>query len=232
LLVNYQVGSLISDTIQPDRSRQQAVDLVEDFANQDTYRALAANALADEDLASYNLYLNQVISQNPCEDDWETISGLLETLEIQNRTIHQMTSTELQTVQTIADLNSDCQAVSNARAILRQVLHLEYPIVLDFGSLRSTTQPETPVIYSEIQLGHAIPNPSTGIVSIPYNLNHQPRGWIKVVDITGRVVIEQPLVQNQGLVEVDLSSYANGTYVYQITYESQVLATEKLILVK
>jgi hypothetical protein len=55
LLVNYQVGSLISDTIQPDRSRQQAVGLVEDFANQDTYRALAANALADEDLASYNL---------------------------------------------------------------------------------------------------------------------------------------------------------------------------------
>jgi hypothetical protein len=156
----------------------------------------------------------------------------LETLEIQNRTIHQMTSTELQTVQTIADLNSDCQAASNARAILRQVLHVEYPIVLDFGSLRSTTQPETPVIYSEIQLGHAIPNPSTGIVSIPYNLNHQPRGWIKVVDITGRVVIEQPLVQNQGLVEVDLSNYANGVYSYQLWAGANLLQSAKLVISK
>jgi hypothetical protein len=156
----------------------------------------------------------------------------LETLEIQNRTIHQMTSTELQTVQTIADLNSDCQAVSNARAILRQVLHLEYPIVLDFGSLRATSQLKIPTVYNEVKLGHAMPNPSTGLVSIPYNLDHQLNGWIKVVDITGRIVIEQPLVQNQGLVEVDLSNYANGVYSYQLWTGNALLQSAKLVISK
>ncbi|MFT7612427.1 MAG: hypothetical protein ACI9J3_001387 [Parvicellaceae bacterium] len=138
-MLNYQVGEYLLDTLTPDSSRLLALALSEEFANQDVLRSLSSEALADDDITSYNFFANQIISENTCEDDWEIIAGLLATLQVQNRTVFELTTTEIATVQSIADQDFKCLATSNARAILKQVLRIEYPIEFNINSVRSAS---------------------------------------------------------------------------------------------
>jgi hypothetical protein len=143
-------------------------------------------------------------------------------------------TTEIATVQSIADQDFKCLATSNARAILKQVIRKEYPIEFNINSVRSAPSTVNQESFSkpDLLLGNAMPNPTTGIVTIPYDLGKLDQGMLKIVDITGRIVNTQLINQSQGLLEVDLSNFANGVYSYQLWIDNGLFQSMKLVLQK
>jgi hypothetical protein len=67
---------------------------------------------------------------------------------------------------------------------------------------------------------------------IPYHLGGFTKGEIKVADITGRIVLMQPIRQDEGLINIDLSNFANGVYSYQLWSQGHLLTSQKLVLNK
>ena len=66
--------------------------------------------------------------------------------------------------------------------------------------------------------GMAYPNPTTDMVSV--SLNAEGNATLVVTDITGKVVLSEAIVLNNGKSNIDLSTIESGIYVFNILTES------------
>lgn len=79
----------------------------------------------------------------------------------------------------------------------------------------------------ESSVAPAYPNPASSNVCVPYNVEGQ--GNVVVCDIMGRKVMEQA-VCGEGEVRFDVSSLANGIYLYGIEKNGARTAMRKLVV--
>ncbi len=70
------------------------------------------------------------------------------------------------------------------------------------------------------------PNPSTGVVTI--SSQNSALNAVKVYDEFGKLVLEQKLDQKEN--EIDLSKYANGTYMFRIASENGKEILRKIVV--
>jgi len=75
------------------------------------------------------------------------------------------------------------------------------------------------------------PNPAKGEVNIAFPLNEYDTGSVYVHDKFGRLVKEYDLaqVQNQA---IGLTTFANGIYQVSVVVDGQVMATDKLVVIR
>lgn len=77
------------------------------------------------------------------------------------------------------------------------------------------------------------PNPSSGIYTISYSLDHQAELQLSVIDLVGRqVTSEVQLNALTGTRTIDLSAEADGVYLLRIVKDGEHMMQERLILVK
>ncbi len=235
VLINTLITDYLNDTIDPDQGKLAAEGLLEAYSNEQATRTLAAQALSDGDLVRYQQFSSQVNNQGTCELNLETLNDILEQLETDGRTIYELSVTELTTIRNISSGDAICIATSNAKTIRRLVDGYDELIIVDLeGDYKSLPQRNSQhsITQSRVMLGEPFPNPTTGIVAVPFTLGTLTNGEIVVTDIAGRVVISQGLSQKEGITNLNLSPYANGVYNYQLWANGIMLQTKKLILNK
>ncbi|MCB9204173.1 MAG: HYR domain-containing protein [Flavobacteriales bacterium] len=77
------------------------------------------------------------------------------------------------------------------------------------------------------------PNPSNGVYTIKYSLDHQAQLQLTVIDLVGRQVTNEiQLTALSGTRNIDLSGQADGVYILRIVKDGQHMMQERLILVK
>lgn len=72
------------------------------------------------------------------------------------------------------------------------------------------------------------PNPNNGIFTLNYSARSKA-GSLEIRDVTGGLVLVQPIANMSGPVAVDLSSYQNGLYLVQVLYADGTRARERLV---
>jgi hypothetical protein len=89
------------------------------------------------------------------------------------------------------------------------------------------------VDFEGIDLINTYPNPSNGIVNFVIYSSIQSNYLVTLTDCLGRVILTQPLEikVGQNLYTADLTGYAKGSYIIQITSEQQVLHISKLFYI-
>ncbi len=77
------------------------------------------------------------------------------------------------------------------------------------------------------------PNPSTGLYTLSYSMDHQATLQLSVIDLMGRPVSESVRLNTlSGIRTIDLSSEANGVYMLRIVIDGEHTIQQRLMLVE
>ncbi len=99
------------------------------------------------------------------------------------------------------------------------VLHLRYNV--------------TPVGIAESHnaiLGEPYPNPATNNFSVAYSFADNIGGTVNVTDLTGKVVYTLSLAPQNGILNIETSSWAKGVYMLSLTDENGMAARRKIVV--
>ncbi len=80
-------------------------------------------------------------------------------------------------------------------------------------------------------ISKSYPNPTSGLLNLEINLTKSSDVMVKVLNTLGQIVLQKSITRyNSGisLIEIDLSSIANGVYLYTVEAENKVVS-DKLI---
>ncbi|MBK9291344.1 MAG: T9SS type A sorting domain-containing protein [Bacteroidetes bacterium] len=99
-----------------------------------------------------------------------------------------------------------------------------------FFTVEFFVQPSS-IIEQTNRLGNAAPNPARESVKIDYQIQPQSgSASIRLSNLLGQTVMEQPLNNFQGSVQLNLSGLQEGVYFYSLVINNQVSSTRKLII--
>jgi len=100
----------------------------------------------------------------------------------------------------------------------------------DTLSLNITTLNSEPQ-QTKFELFQNEPNPANGKTKIRYSINKATKGKFQLLDISGRIVLEQSLNSYSGMNEIVLetSQFSKGIYYYRVDF-GEVSKTRKLII--
>jgi hypothetical protein len=116
-------------------------------------------------------------------------------------------------------LNTDCES-----------------IIAD-NSVSNTDEPDTTAVPSlAAYLGDPVPNPAFTETNISYVIpSNAQKASIVVYDIVQGRTIEEFVLGTQagyGMIDIDLSSYSNGMYVYSLIVDENPVDNKKMIVIK
>lgn len=104
------------------------------------------------------------------------------------------------------------------------------------GSHEITYDPNAPCLVGIEEHGitmDVFPNPSTGMFTVSYSLDHQMNVELTVFDLVGTRVSNDVLISVQsGTKVIDLSQQAEGVYLLRITLGNNKVLQQRLVLVK
>jgi hypothetical protein len=152
----------------------------------------------------------------------------LVTAKEQNRTIEQLTATELQTVETVAI--SETKVANNAQGITNKNPNrfIEHPIVKiqNSSSLRLAKESvkentiTTPIF-------KVFPNPSNGIIYIQTAEKNNTDYNLEIINMYGQQIVTQQLTSES----VSVQDFATGIYFVRIVKTNgEVVYTQHLVL--
>lgn len=67
---------------------------------------------------------------------------------------------------------------------------------------------------------NAYPNPATSFINLPYELNNDETSTMNIYDINGRLIEQKPIGYHFRNLELNVSNYKAGTYIYEYNGES------------
>ena len=77
-----------------------------------------------------------------------------------------------------------------------------------------------------------IPNPATSQTTIYYNLNNSKNPELKIYNVVGKLIKTEQLAYKSTNTTIDLNSFDNGTYFYQLSGEGYHSSTKKMVVLK
>ncbi len=119
-------------------------------------------------------------------------------------------------------------AVYGARVMLNLDItdYYEEP-ELRLRSIKNTNQNLNPNYNGQI-----VPNPNTGSMKYIWNFSPQTKGLFKIYDLVGNLVKTIVLNPNQKEVDINLSDFSEGIYLYKANIDDSIHDTGKIILQK
>ena len=73
---------------------------------------------------------------------------------------------------------------------------------------------------------NAYPNPATSFINLPYELNNGETSTINIYDINGRLIEQKPIGYHFKNLELNVSNYKTGTYIYEYNGKSNRLVVQ------
>jgi photosystem II stability/assembly factor-like uncharacterized protein len=160
---------------------------------------------------------------------------LLLNVNAQGRNVYTLNEEEWPTIRAIALTGTT--AASSARGILTLVKgeymlpYIERTEDAGSASIVKTGVTEKTNFKNASQLT-LYPNPTDKSITIMVNAAIDPaNAKVKVIDITGRVVLEKRLYQINGKIELSTANLVEGTYMIQLYTNNTLLEKKKLIIV-
>jgi hypothetical protein len=95
----------------------------------------------------------------------------------------------------------------------------------------NSNSPANTIILSNISLEQNTPNPVKGITTIRYNMPNK-NAQLNVTDGSGKLIKQIQLNEGAGSVNIDCSSFSEGTYYYSIVADGKILDNKKMVVVK
>lgn len=86
------------------------------------------------------------------------------------------------------------------------------------------------VAESNVNLGHAYPNPASSTVHFDYSFDGNSTVNAVVYNLLGQEVRVQPLLGNQGRINIDVTDFQPGIYFCSIQVDNATVSTEKFIV--
>lgn len=91
----------------------------------------------------------------------------------------------------------------------------------------------TEMVLSNNHLGQSQPNPAAAAASIRYRLPAIAKNaQLTVTDISGKTIKQISLPAGNGVVNIDASELANGTYIYNLVVDGKVMETKKMVVAR
>ena len=69
-------------------------------------------------------------------------------------------------------------------------------------------------------------------MTLNYKLNAGEIGELRIMDVTGRLIVKYTLNNNENLLHINQTTLDNGMYLYQVLTDGRIINADKLILVK
>jgi hypothetical protein len=66
----------------------------------------------------------------------------------------------------------------------------------------------------------AYPNPATSFINLPFELNKGETSTMNIYDINGRLIEQKPIGYHFKNLELNVSNYKAGTYIYEYNGKS------------
>jgi hypothetical protein len=186
--------------------------------------------LAAADYNGAQSLLNAVSPNNIIEQNFMDIDNMV--IKLQND------SPSNNDINTITNVAKQCPLTGGSvvwRA--RALLNTYYGTVVSFPDVCATAgnglrMAETNNIesVSNNQLVTVYPNPTTGKITIDYNL--QSNGQLHITDITGKLIYTQMLNAAEKTIDINMESLMNGVYLYTLTNEKGLVKTGRIVILK
>ncbi len=173
-------------------------------------------------------------------DQFCRLQELLISLKQQTKSIFGITTNtavanELQQMAACATRSCN-DAYANAQALLQQVLnykHYEYMSLPNTipSSQRMGDIANEPSTASNANVFNLYPNPSSGNTNLYLSKNTSlVNAEVIIIDITGKVVLTQPLNKDNAIHVLPTQGFARGLYLVTILTEGKVIDKQKLII--
>lgn len=219
-------------------SKETAIQILETLNTPEANQALVSTYLADGDLAAATTKLAQIPVDNPTMADWVDLTNIQIDIATNNKTIFDLSASQQQAVQIIANKCPASLATANAQAILSLLYNEEFDMCEDNSVAKfnyndfipGTT--DTSDTNEDWYLGNNIPNPFTGATNIPYYLPIGASGKIIVTDING--IIKETFILEEGYNEIEIYSkdWSSGVYFYGLKINGALLKHKKMTILK
>jgi hypothetical protein len=82
------------------------------------------------------------------------------------------------------------------------------------------------------KVGVLYPNPAQNSCTYEASLEDTQTGFIMMYDLNGRLLKSHQLIIGQNKVEMDLSAFSNGIYMYKIIINGETIEHKKLVISK
>ena len=171
--------------------------------------------------------LNASVITTSCVDDYHKIvNGIFfNTWGIGNFTISSADSTTLYNIAIQDPLNCGT-AIYDARVMLGIDIN-------DYSTPGHRMDPfdETPTAVED-KIGVLYPNPAHSSCTYEATLTDAQSGFIMMYDLSGKLLQSYKLNSGDNKLEMDLSGFAKGVYMYQIVINGETLEHKKLVISK
>jgi hypothetical protein len=240
-------------------SIQDEISYFESIGDVDSQRKLLAiyidNAMSSEAIQK----LLQIPSDNIENISYKEYYQILLDLLLQNRTLEELTATELNMIDIIKELN--VTSSSNAYSVKSEVFNEEFLIecekldlcdgstgrvtqhnyLNDFYSTQQSLENERKSKAANGQLTviadnsklTLMPNPTNGITNAQIMIGDAAiNATLVISSVDGRIVRTIKLVSGLNNVQIDTENLNSGIYFVTIQQSNKVIATEKLVVTK
>lgn len=175
---------------------------------------------------------NSTIGITP-NDNLETNYQIVETIMLDHEINGGVfNNTELNSLRTIAQLCpfTDGDAVFIARGLLAPIDSVEY--ISSCEGETSTRMAAPSVDTTNVFTFNLFPNPSSGSITLNYQLNENETGALEIYSIAGSLVTSIPLYSGQQLRTTLLPDLGAGTYLYKVSVNGEMKLADRLVIIK
>ncbi|OFY98613.1 MAG: hypothetical protein A2491_10270 [Bacteroidetes bacterium RIFOXYC12_FULL_35_7] len=76
------------------------------------------------------------------------------------------------------------------------------------------------------------PNPNNGIMQLEYSFNNGEDGELVIISITGKEIARYKLNNKNGIFNIPETSLSQGIYFYKVVSGGEIIATDKLVIIR
>jgi Secretion system C-terminal sorting domain len=222
---------VLSDSIPPDTTTIDGLDIqtfINDaLINTNMGKLVNVGILYGDGDTTGAMALNASVATTRCEEEYHKIvNGIFfNTWGIGNFYISPPDSLTLYNIAIQDPL--DCgSAIYDARVMLG----IDINDYTEPGHMMQNFEEQGTAV--EDKIGVLYPNPAHGSCTYEAALTETQSGFIMIYDLNGKLLQSYKLNSGDNKVEMDLSVYSNGVYMYQIVINGETIEHKKLVISK
>lgn len=212
-----------------DNDYESAMTIVHKYNNNIMLRKLVPHKIDKDSVLVAESLLQNLVLNSQENTKFKELYTLLIDLQKDNRTLFDITPTELATLTDIA--NSKTKTAYKAQTLLYAYNGTEYPVTLPYLA-NGDPQNHWITVFKGNQAGRIstlYPNPTTNTTYLNYQLADKQTATLQLYDLTGRQLQTHNL-SGTGTYNLSLGNYPSGIYFCTILVDDVVIKTEKIVL--
>ena len=200
-------------------------------------KALAEELIVEEQFTESRAKIDEIVLESTEPDEDAQFADMMKTmvdLKEEGKTIHEMDILKEEKVRTVANSGKIIAAKAQVALELSKEEIYIHPIKkgeqgdenLKMPGITTENTDDFPVI-------NLYPNPNDGNMTLEYSFPGEQDGMLTIYAINGDIVAVYPLKASNHLAFINSGElFSNGVYYYRFSVGDEIIATDKLIILK